>query len=169
MNKMNIIVIGYRGTPIDEDHFVHLTSALCEMGVVADLKGIVVKAIDHDSIMKIIAQDVAKDLNLNPNISHKVDTAESDRLKEIEMTEGALVLIGTLFAEALKEGKETNNYGKFAFQLFMRCSDDAIAAAIERLATAHTSVSKRILQKYHFAPGAFEVIRDIYGSLSRFH
>lgn len=146
------IVIMYHGEVAREDHCTWLAKKIQDL---LNCENLTISVIDHKSLIEMIGREKI-------NIRESVKTIDETAIKN------AIIFLGTMFAEQLNEGQKTSNYSKFALSLSLRMGDEKVRNAIEILATKSGSVSKNIFQKYKMSAGAFEVIRDIYGSYPGF-
>lgn len=167
MNKLGVIAIGYRGKPMREEDAAVIALTLQQLHLTNDIKNVVIKFIDHDSVLSCIAKSIAEDINSDSNV--KVVNIEGKKMVFDEALEAAIILVGTVFKDSLRECAKTGNYHKFAMELMLHCPNDNIAEAIEMIATRRGNVRQDVIDKYCMTPGAIEVIRDVYGSVTRFH
>lgn len=168
MSRANAILILYHGESITADTAAALNLVLLQYGVIQTPDDAIIKHFDADSIAKLLTKEEIKNICIDGENSVRFVQLSTNE-NENEAIRSAITLIGTMFAESLKEGMETGNFSKFATDLILNSEDVRVANAIEIIATHHGKVSKALLTKYRMKGGALETVRDIYGTLPRFH
>lgn len=158
MNKsINALVIIYSGKPSIKrvDVAAAIAEQLKQLGIVESLSDITITAKDSDSLSNLIVKEIysgvtAETININ---------AKSEDTK---LLEGAIVLIGTMFAESLVIGKETGNYAPLMKDLLINIHDEAVRRALDIISGNGTqgTVSRAILTKYKFTASAVAVMKE---------
>lgn len=167
MNKSaNAIIILYNGKPFTEEH-EPIAEAIVEVfttaHIIDDVKDIVIKAKDAEGICAALLKDhVATEQPADIISILANNNAKKDQL---DLLNGAIIIIGTSFAESLIIGKKTRNYSQFMRDLLLSKDDPKIRRAVEVIATSNAHTSKKILDEYRITPGAIETIRDANGTL----
>lgn len=168
MSSANAILILYHGESITTDIAAALNLVLSQYGVIQTSSDAIIKHFDADSIAKLLTKEEIKNIcKDNKDIVRFIQLSTNEN--ESKAVRNAIILIGTMFAESLKEGLETGNFSKFATDLILNSEDIRVANAIEIIATHHGEASKALLTKYRMKGGALETVRDIYGTLPKFH
>jgi len=85
---------------------------------------------------------------------------------ENEKIASAITFTGTMFAESLKFGIKTGNFGKFAKDLVLNSANSQVAACMKAIATAPAkSIPRSLANRYHINSLAIDTIKDVYASI----
>jgi hypothetical protein len=171
----NAIIILYNGKPFTKEH-EPIAEAIVETfttaHIIDDVKDIVIKAKDTEGICAALLKDAtATSMEYSVNSSGQpadiISILANNNAKkdQLDLLNGAIIIIGTSFAESLIIGKKTRNYSQFMRDLLLSKDDPKIRRAVEVIATSNAHTSKKILDEYRITPGAIETIRDANGTL----
>lgn len=158
--SINAIIVMYNGAPVGTNEVAvsMIASALAQSGLVEDYDDITIVAKDTEALTQAAIRECTSD---KPDVKI-INLKKKD---EDQLMEGAIIFLGTLFKESLKEGKETRNYGSFMKDLLINSHDEKVRRAIEVIATKQGSVSKGLFSEYYMTKGAIETIRDAHGTI----
>lgn len=167
MNKTaNAVIILYNGKPFTKEHepiAEAIVEAFTTANIIDDVKDIEIKSKDTEGICAALLKDsTATSMEYSIVPFKQPADAKKDQL---DLLNGAIVLIGTSFAESLIIGKKTRNYSQFMRDLLLSKDDPKIRRAIEVIATSQAHTSKKILDEYRITSGAIETIRDANSTL----
>jgi hypothetical protein len=166
MNKPCAIVVVYNGTADITPQAAHnIIQTMFDNGVTPTPNSAELKAFDTDAITSMIIESLISGIDKPEVKVVNLKDRKTDRNEEIE---NAFVFLGTMYAESLKKGKETGNYGEFAMSLMLGIDDEKVLNAIEILSTKCGKVSKAKWNTYNMTPAALDVIKDVYKSHPKF-
>lgn len=166
MNKPCAIVVVYNGTADITPQAAHdIIQTMFDNGVTPTPNSAELKAFDTDALTSMVIESLISGID-KPEV--KVVNLKDKKIDPDEDLENAYVFIGTMYAESLKKGKETGNYGEFAMSLMLGIDDEKVLNAIEILSTKRGKVRKAKWNAYNMTPAALDVIKDVYKSHPKF-
>jgi len=164
MKVTNAIVILYDGERLSAGAAMSIEETLRSFGIVKKSSDIMMVHKDANAIASALTAQAVVEAD---RTHQEPREAEKTAKKAVE---SAIIIMGTIFAEEIQIGIETNDYSKLAVQIMLRINDPDVFNAVKTLATTKgISVPKDIIRKYKYTPGVGEVIRDVYDTMPQFH